>query len=253
MVSDVEPYPTVPPPASPPPGVTGPAPVRRRQLRVELAVMAFAAAVPAVVIALRGFTDPADVDLELPVIELVATLLAALGPAAIAVYLLWRDGRLEAAGFGRRPAGFVLGYGALGWVCCFIALVALGLVVQMIVLLSGGDADEVARTDDLDLTVGVVLAALAISLVAGVGEEIVYRAYAISRMEEAGFGRAAVIAPWAIFTVAHLYQGPIALVVIGIVGAVFVWLYRWKRSIWPVMVAHALYDIFVILLAVAST
>jgi len=29
------------------------------------------------------------------------------------------------------------------------------------------------------------------------------------------------------------------------VAATFVWLYRWQPSVWPVMVAHAAYDIFV--------
>ena len=74
-----------------------------------------------------------------------------------------------------------------------------------------------------------------------------FRAYAITRMEEAGYGRAAVWAPWAVFTVLHLYQGPVALLVIGAVAGIFVWLYRWKRSIWPVMVAHALYDLTILL------
>ena len=221
-------------------------------LRAELVAMAFLAAVPSAVIALRGISDPADVDLEVPVVELVASLLAALGPAAIALYLLWRDGRLRAAGFDRRPLGFVTGYGALGAVCCFIALQMVVLVIAVVVLAGGGDLDDTAA-DDLDLTVGTLLAVLALSLTAGVGEEIVYRAYAITRMEEAGYGRAAVWAPWAVFTVVHLYQGWIAIPVIGAVGAVFVWLFLWKRSIWPVMVAHALYDIGVLLLAAAAS
>ncbi len=214
--------------------------------------MAFLAAVPSAVIALRGITDPADVDLEVPVVELVASLLAALGPAAIALYLLWRDDKLGAAGFERRPAGFVAGYGVLGAVCCFIALQMVVLVIAVVVLAGGGDLDDTAA-DDLDLTIGTLLAVLALSLTAGVGEEIVYRAYAITRMEEAGYGRAAVWAPWAVFTVVHLYQGWIAIPVIGAVSAVFVWLFLWKRSIWPVMVAHALYDIGVLLLAAAAS
>lgn len=247
-----EPVPTVPPPTTPPPGVTGPPPARRRQLRVELAAMAFLAAVPSAVLALRGLDDPTSVDLEVPVVELVASLLAALGPAAMALYLLWRDGRLSAAGFDRKPAGFVAGYGALGAVCSFIAIVMVGIVLQIIVLVGGGDLDDIGGTESVDLSVGVALAGFAIALVAGVGEEIVYRAYAISRMEEAGYARAAIWLPWAVFTFEHLYQGPLALPVIGAVGAVFVWLYRWKRSIWPVMVAHALYDVMVLAVVISA-
>jgi membrane protease YdiL (CAAX protease family) len=238
----------VPPPVTPPPGVVGPASVRRRVLRVELAAMAFLAAVPSAVFALRGITDPIEVDLDIPVLELVASLLAALGPAVIAVYLLWRDGRLQAAGFGRRPLSFVAGYGALGALCCFIALWTVAVVVALVVTAAGGDL-TVADEDTIELTTGTVVAVVALSLTAGVGEEVVYRAYAISRMEEAGFVRAALWAPWAVFTLEHLYQGPAALLFIGAVGGVFVWLYRWKRSVWPVMAAHALYDIGVLLLA----
>lgn len=213
--------------------------------------MAFLAAVPGLVIALRGFSDPAGIDLDIGVLELVASLLASLGPAAVAVYLLWRDGRLLDAGFERRRAGFIAGYGAIGFVCCFIGIITVTIVINSVLLATGGDPS--AQTDEttFDLTVGTALAALALSLTAGVAEEVVFRAYAITRMEEAGYGRAAIWAPWGVFVAEHLYQGPLALLYIGAVGGVFVWLYRWKRSIWPVMAAHALYDAAVLLLAAA--
>jgi membrane protease YdiL (CAAX protease family) len=218
---------------------------------VELLVMAFLAAVPSFVLSLQGIDEPAEVDLEVSVLELVASLLAALGPAAMAVYLLWRDRRLTSAGFGPRPAGFVAGYGALGWVCCFIALVSISLVVNAVILATGG---EIGEGDELDfeLTVGTVLAALALSIVAGIGEEIVFRAYAIARMEEAGYVRAARWLPLLVFTVVHLYQGPLALLYIGAVGGVFTWLYLWRRSVWPCMVAHFLYDATILLVAATA-
>jgi membrane protease YdiL (CAAX protease family) len=221
-------------------------------LQVELVAMLFLAAVPSFVISLEGITDPKSIDLEIGVVELVATMLAALGPAAIALYLLWRDARLKAAGFERRSIGFVTGYGALGAVCCFIAVYTLALIIYAVTVAAGGDVDPVTDTDTTRFTVGVVLAGIAIAVVAGIGEEIVFRAYAISRMEEAGYRRAALFAPWAVFTVLHLYQGPLALLIIGAVGGVFVWLYRWQRSVWPVMVAHAIYDVTILLLSAAT-
>jgi membrane protease YdiL (CAAX protease family) len=215
--------------------------------------MAMLAAGPSFVLSLEGLADPATIDLEIGSLELIASVLAALGPAAVALYLLWRDGRFDAAGFARRPAGFIAGYGLLGWVCCFIGLLTVGLVINAIVLATGGELED--STDDpttVGLTAGVIAVVIVLSLTAGIGEEIVFRAYAISRMEEAGYGRAALWVPWAVFTALHLYQGPLALLVIGVVAGVFVWLYRWKRSIWPVMVAHALYDV-TILLYIATT
>ena len=213
--------------------------------------MAFLAAAPSLVLSLEGITDPQTIDLEVGVFELVASLVAALGPAAMATYLLWRDGRLAAAGFERRGIPYVTGFGALGAVCCFIALFSVSLVAFTIYVAFGGEPEESADAVSSDLTIGIILAGLGVAVVAGVGEEIVFRAYAISRMEEAGYGRAAIWAPWALFTVIHLYQGPLALLVIGAVGGVFVWLYRWQRSIWPVMVAHALYDITILLISAA--
>lgn len=247
-----QPFPTTPPPTDPPPGVTGPPPARKRVLQVELAAMAFLSVAPSLALALEGISDPSSIDLEIGVVELLAALLAGLGPGAMALYLLWRDGRLEEAGFDRRPLGFVAGYGALGIVCCFIALYSVLVVVAIVVTAVGGDLDSVADEETFDLTVGTALAGVAIALSAGVGEEIVYRAYAITRMEEAGYARAAVWAPWALFTVVHLYQGPLAVIVIGAVAAVFTWLFRWKRSVWPVMVAHAGYDIVVIAFALVA-
>lgn len=253
VTEEHQPFPTVPPPVDPPPGVTGPPPARRKVLQVELAVMLFLAAVPSFVLSLRGLTDPTGIDLDIGALELVASLLGALGPPVIALYLLWRDGRLRAAGFERRPFGFIAGYGALGWVCCLIGIVTAGMLINLVIVATGGEPSDADPTNTIDFTWATALVALAVALTAGVGEEIVFRAYAISRMEEAGYGRAAVLLPWAVFTSLHLYQGPVALLVIGVVGGVFTWLYVWRRSIWPAMVAHALYDISVLLLLAATS
>jgi membrane protease YdiL (CAAX protease family) len=214
--------------------------------------MTFLAVVPSAVIAVRGFTDPTDIDLDVEVVELVASLLAALGPAVMALYLLWRDDRLEEAGFGRRSAGFIAGYGALGWVCCFIGILTVGIMLSILLLATGGDVES-SSEPSYDVTAGTVIAGIAVALTAGIGEEIVFRAYAITRMAEAGYSsRAAMWAPWAVFTAVHLYQGPLALLIVGTVGAVLTWLYVWKRSVWPVMVTHFLYDATILLLVITA-
>jgi membrane protease YdiL (CAAX protease family) len=272
VAADFEPDPTVPPPPHPPEGWAAPAdwqpggsspdadadgdsdtgvsagPHFALRLKVELAVMLFATAAPGLVLGLRGLTDPESFDTDIAVLDLIATFFAALGPAAIATYLLWRDGRLSAAGFDRRPWRWTLGYGSLGAVCAVLALWTVGIIVfVMIAVVTGSDLPE-EDTTGISLSVGSILAGILISVAAGVGEEIVYRAYAISRLEELGWYRAAVWAPWAVFTVQHLYEGPEAILFIGAVGGTFVWLYRWQRSVWPVVVAHILYDLFIILL-----
>ncbi len=37
----------------------------------------------------------------------------------------------------------------------------------------------------------------------------------------------------------------------GAVAAPLVWLYWWKRSVWPLMIAHACYDMFIFLINTA--
>lgn len=235
----------------PPPRVPVAGAEARRYLRVELIVVAFAAAVPGLVIALRGLGDPTSIDTDdVDAVEVVASLLAALGPAAITSYLLWRDGRLSVAGFGRRSAGFVIGYGLLGLACAIGALLAIGSLIAVLTEVFG-DGEVGGEGPDVSLTVGSLAVALGLSLVAGLSEEVVYRAYGITRLEELGMPRAAMVVPWAVWTLQHLYAGILAPLVVGAVGATWVWLYRWKRSIWPLVVAHALYDIGVFALAVA--
>jgi membrane protease YdiL (CAAX protease family) len=258
-----QPYPTVPPPTYPPAG-RAPAPAdpagpagevaptdERRRLLVEVVVLAVAFYLPNVFQVFRGIGDPSSVSTDISVVDLLTVLGTALAPGLIAVYLLWRDGRLRAAGFGRPRAGFVAGYGALGFVCCFLAVLTVGFAVVMFEVAIGHDPSPTEETTLHDedaavpLTFGSLAAAAALSLTAGLAEETVFRAYGTSRLEQAGLRRTAVWAPWALFTLLHLYQGPIALLVIGALAAVLTWLYRWKRSVYPVMVAHALYDMTV--------
>ena len=219
-------------------------------LRVELVVVAFAAAVPGLIFALRGLGDPTSIDTDdVDVVELIASLMAALGPAAITTYLLWRDGRLNVAGFARRSLGFVFGYGMLGLACAVGALIAIGAVIAVVTAVFGGELS--GESPDVSFTIGSLAVALGLSLVAGISEEIVYRSYGITRMEEIGLPRAAMVVPWALWTLQHLYAGILAPVVVGAVGATWVWLYRWKRSIWPLILAHVFYDIGVFAIAVA--
>lgn len=217
--------------------------------------MLLLAAVPSFIIGLQGINDPTTITTDIGVLELLATVAAAAGPAVMAIYLLWRDGRLQSSGFARRSPGFIAGYGAIGWVSCFLALFGMSLVVTLVYVTFGGDIDTLTESSDDDgvaLSAASLTIAYVIALTAGLTEEVVFRAYAITRLEELGWKRAAFLVPGAVFTVLHLYQGPLVLVYIGAVTAVFTWLYKWRRSIWPVMVAHALFDAVQLTIAALS-
>lgn len=222
-------------------------------MRVELGVMAFATAVPGIVIGLNGLSDPETVTTDIATLTLIASLLASFGPAALATYLLWRDGALRVAGFDKPRLGPVVGRGLLAFAACFAAVIVVGLVLAIVTQLAGG---EVSATGDdgptVTLGVGSLLAALAISVTAGVSEEVVYRGYGVTRMEQAGWPRAALTVPLLVWSVQHLYAGPVAPLVVGAVGVPLVWLFWRQRSIWPLMIGHTLYDLAIFVLNAGS-
>ena len=200
-------------------------------------------------IGLEGIGDPRSIQVEeIGVLELLASVASSAGGALMAVHLLWRDGLLEIAGFHRRKLGMVLGYGFLGLLCCYVALIIGVIVGSGIYTAFGGDLD-VLLDDAQNRTSGgggpsVALLAVAyvIALTAGITEEIVFRAYAITRLEQLGWGRWAAIASALLFASLHLYQGVVAFFGIGAITIVFTLGYRWKRTLLPLMAAHALYD-----------
>jgi membrane protease YdiL (CAAX protease family) len=250
-----QPVPTRLPPRDPPPGwQMAPADVsQHRRIRFELLAMLVVAALPSFIIGLEGIDDPQSISTDLSTLEVLYLVASAAGPALMAVYLLWRDQRLGLAGFGRRGPGFVAGYGVLGLVCVYVALFAAAVVASNLYIAFGGDIDDLGGDDvTVDFTAASLAVAYVISLTAGVTEEVVFRAYAITRLEELGWKRAAVVVPGVVFTVLHLYQGIFGTLLIGAVTVAFTWLYRWKRSIWPVMVAHALFDAVQLTLAAAT-
>src|SRR5581483_4092465 len=87
--------------------------------------------------------------------------------------------------------------------------------------------------------VGIVVA-----LSAGFGEEVLITGMVVTALEQAGFGRRA----WVIYLVAialripfHLYYGWASLAVICFT-VVNIWVYRRWRLLWPIVLAHAVYD-----------
>jgi membrane protease YdiL (CAAX protease family) len=220
----------------------------RTVVRVELAVMAFATALPGIVIGLNGLDDPETVTTDIDTLTLIASLLASFGPAALAVFLLWRDGQLRAAGFERPRPGFFFAYAGLAFAAAIGAVLAMATIIAVAVAIFGDPTDDGPVGPAIEFSVGSLVAAFAISATAGISEEVVYRGYGITRMEQAGWPRAALVVPLLVWTVQHLYAGLLAPLVVGAVGIPFVWIFWWKRSVWPLVAAHFLYDFVIFLL-----
>ena len=97
-----------------------------------------------------------------------------------------------------------------------------------------------------------IAVAVALSLVNAVFEEAVWLGLGVAALRRAG------VRTWTAAAVSlgcrllvHVYQGPLVLVAILPIGAVFTFYYVRTSRIWPVIVAHALQDI-VALSALAS-
>jgi len=82
----------------------------------------------------------------------------------------------------------------------------------------------------------------ALSLTAGVAEEIVYRGYLIWYLAHSMPEPLAVPCAAAVFTLGHLYQSPKSAAKVFLLALVFGGLYVWSGALWPVMVAHAMID-----------
>jgi membrane protease YdiL (CAAX protease family) len=85
---------------------------------------------------------------------------------------------------------------------------------------------------------------LALVTRAAIAEELLFRGYPISRLEELSGSRVlAAVVSWAGFTYAHLsYWGAAQLIVAGWGGLILTLLFLWRRNLWTNILAHWLTD-----------
>ena len=84
---------------------------------------------------------------------------------------------------------------------------------------------------------------LGVAVTAGVWEELLYRGFLMWFLLPAGVA-AAVIGSSLIFGLGHAYQGGRGILVTAAVGLVFAIAYALTTSLWWLMLAHALVDIY---------
>ena len=79
---------------------------------------------------------------------------------------------------------------------------------------------------------------------AAVGEEVLFRGYAISRLRElSGSSSLAIFLSWAIFTVEHVgIWGWGHLLIAGFGGAALTLLFVWRKNLWVSIIAHTIID-----------
>lgn len=82
-----------------------------------------------------------------------------------------------------------------------------------------------------------------LSLVAGMGEELAYRGYALTTLAGVVGPVPAAVVTSLVFGVLHAYQGGLGMVRTATLGGILAWAFLATGSLWPLMVAHAALDV----------
>jgi uncharacterized protein len=137
----------------------------------------------------------------------------------------------------RRDVDFFIDIGiALGFWA--VVMVVLGLLSYLLHFSGEEAAQFLLPRTPVETAVFVVLASCA-----GFCEELVFRGY-LQRQFFAWTGSlvAGIVLQALVFGSAHLYQGPKAVIVISVYGAMFGMLAAWRKSLRPGMIQHAAQD-----------
>jgi len=87
-------------------------------------------------------------------------------------------------------------------------------------------------------------ASVMLAVAAGVGEELFFRLLVpLLGALVFGSGMLGCVLGWALFALAHRYQGRGGMAAVALVGAVLAWLYLATGMLWVVMALHALVDV----------
>lgn len=162
----------------------------------------------------------------------------AWGPVVLLAYLLARRGEgLAAIGLDRFRASDA-GMGAVLWVASWVLVYVVGS------LLSGLGSNNVDFLPEALPPWFRIVDALVIAVTAGVTEEMVVRGYAQTRLEQLRAPTAVVIVlPTALWGLLHLYQGLGPALTIFCLGLVYAIWFHATRRLWPLIIAHVLFDL----------
>ena len=244
-----------------PPGLDGqrpgrnplpPPPSSPRMLRWELGlvlVLAFAPSVLGLLFLALGSAGTAQVEAEVvpSLVSIAIELFLSWSPILVIGYLLARN-REGWSGIGLtrlRPGD--IGMGAVLWVASFVVVLVLAWLFQYF-----GQREVDFLPEGLPLWFRALQAVL-IAVTAGVTEEIVVRGYAQTRLEQLRASTAVILlVPTALWAVLHVYQGLGAALTIFGLGLMYAWYFQRTRRLWPLILAHVLFDMTQLVLILAG-
>jgi membrane protease YdiL (CAAX protease family) len=211
-------------------------------LRWELGLvllLAFAPSVLGLLFLALGPAGTAEVEAEVvpSLVSIAIELFLSWSPILVIGYLLARN-REGWPGIGLtrlRPGD--IGMGTLLWVASFVVVLVLAWLFQYF-----GQREVDFLPEGLPLWFRALQAVL-IAVTAGVTEEIVVRGYAQTRLEQLRASAAVILlVPTALWAVLHVYQGLGAALTIFGLGLMYAWYFQRTRRLWPLILAHVLFD-----------
>jgi uncharacterized protein len=232
-----------PPPERPPARNPLPRPAGSpRMLRLELGLvllLAFSPGILGLLLLALGpeGTAPTETQVLPSLVSILFELFLSWTPVLVVGFLLARN-REGWAGIGlTRFQPGDLGMGAVLWVASFILVLVLAQLFQYF-----GQREVDFLPEGLPLWFRSLQAVL-IAITAGVTEEIVVRGYAQTRLEQLRAPTAVIILlPTALWGVLHVYQGAGAALTIFGLGLMYAWYFQRTRRLWPLILAHILFD-----------
>ena len=156
--------------------------------------------------------------------------------ALLCTFLGWRGWTLKRYGLQPGVRDTLIGF-ALAVVAYVVYVAVYLLAAHFSQLAYAGGHAEIGSHDLRWPTV------LAVSLLNPVFEELFLCGYLITRAREAGRLSAGINTSVAIRVLCHLYQGSIGVVGIIPFGLLFAFWYARTARLWPLIVAHALFDL----------
>jgi membrane protease YdiL (CAAX protease family) len=226
------------PARTPLPSPAGPPQVLRLELGLVL-LLAFAPGILGLLILALGAGDGTEVDSRLvpAIVGAAFQMFLSWSPVLVIAYLLVRSGE-GWSGIGlTRFRGVDARQGVALWVASFVLVLVLAQIFRFF-----GQREVDFLPDALPLWFRVIQAVL-IAATAGATEEIVVRGYAQTRLEQLRAPAAVIVLlPTALWGVLHVYQGLGAALTIFCLGLMYAVYFHRTRRLWPLILAHALFD-----------
>ena len=198
--------------------------------------------------------DPLDRDVERMLNIAGVGMRAAAALAIIWLVLLWRGQTCHSIGLGRRHLGLNVLIGS--FTPALIGCVILGINLSLLLVWPEAMRQMTENAARLMELVPRLKPHEFVILMATVGiyEEIVFRGFLMPRLRRAlGSWTAAVLISTSIFTALHATeQTPVALFHICLLSLALSLITIWRRSIVPAVIAHALFNLSVVMILYVS-